>query len=84
VTVLRPTRSKPNFAACNYDTVNGTHPASMAALTSLIPMSQITDGSDYPHYPLNQIENLRRTLLPQDVTAISSGNAARLLPRLSA
>jgi 6-methylsalicylate decarboxylase len=56
----------------------------MAALTSLIPMSQITDGSDYPYCPLNQIENLRRTLSPQDVAAISSGNAARLLPRLSA
>jgi hypothetical protein len=40
----------------------------MAALTGLIPMSQITDGSDYPYYPLTQIENLRRTLSPQDVT----------------
>jgi predicted TIM-barrel fold metal-dependent hydrolase len=56
----------------------------MAALTSLIPMSQITYGSDYPYYPLNQIENLRRALSPQDLAAISSGNAGRLLPRLSA
>ena len=51
---------------------------------ALIPMSQITYGSDYPYYPLNQIENLRRTLSAQDLAAISSGNAARLLPRLSA
>jgi predicted TIM-barrel fold metal-dependent hydrolase len=53
----------------------------MAALTSL---TQITYGSDYPYYPLNQIENLRRTLSPEDLAAISSGNALRLLPRLSA
>ena len=38
----------------------------------------------YPYYPLNQIENLRHRLSPQDVAAISSGNAMRLLPRLTA
>ena len=47
-------------------------------------MSQITYGSDYPYFPLDQIETLRRTLPPQDLAAISSGNAVRLLPRLSA
>jgi len=56
----------------------------MAALTALIPMAQITYGSDYPYYPLNQIENLRQTLSATDLAAISSGNAVRLLPRLSA
>jgi len=84
MTALRPTASKPNFARLYYDTANATHPASMAALTSLVPMSQITYGSDYPYYPLNQIENLRHRLSPQDVAAISSGNAMRLPPRLSA
>src|SRR5689334_6816616 len=67
-----------------YDTANATHPAAMAALTNLIPMSQITYGSDYPYFPLDQIETLRHTLPPQDLAAISSGNALRLLPRLSA
>ena len=84
MTALRPTASKSNFACLYYDTANATHPASMAALTSLVPMSQITYGSDYPYYPLNQIENLRHRLSPQDVAAISSGNAMRLPPRLSA
>ena len=46
MTALRPTASKPNFARLYYDTANATHPASMAALTSLVPMSQITYGSD--------------------------------------
>lgn len=56
----------------------------MAALTALVPLAQITYGSDYPYYPLNQIENLRRMLSAEHLAAISSGNAVRLLPRLSA
>ncbi len=67
-----------------YDTANATHPASMAALTKLIPFSQITYGSDYPYLPLNQIDVLRASLSAPDLAAISSGNAARLLPRLNA
>jgi 6-methylsalicylate decarboxylase len=79
-----PDGIEAEFRRLYYDTANATHPASMAALTTLIPMSQITYGSDYPYYPLNQIENLRRTLSSQDLATISSGNAVRLLPRLSA
>ena len=79
-----PDGIEAEFRRLYYDTANATHPASMAALTSLVPMSQITYGSDYPYYPLNQIENLRHRLSPQDVAAISSGNAMRLPPRLSA
>jgi predicted TIM-barrel fold metal-dependent hydrolase len=78
-----PDGIEAEFRRLYYDTANATHPSSMAALTALIPMSQISYGSDYPYYPLNQIENLRRTLSAQDLAAISSGNAARLLPRLS-
>ena len=79
-----PDGIEAEFRRLYYDTANATHPASMAALTNLIPMSQITFGSDYPYYPLNQIENLRHMLRPEELAAISSGNAARLLPRLSA
>jgi predicted TIM-barrel fold metal-dependent hydrolase len=79
-----PDGIETEFRRLYYDTANATHPASMAALLKLIPLAQITYGSDYPYLPLNQIENLRRTLSPQDIDAISSGNAARLLPRLSA
>jgi 6-methylsalicylate decarboxylase len=69
----------------NYDTANATHPAAMAALTKLVPMSQITYGTDYPYFPLDQINSLRKLdLAAADLQAISSGNAARLLPRLSA
>src|SRR5579871_5396460 len=69
----------------NYDTANATHPAAMAALTKLVPVSQITYGTDYPYFPLNQISSLRQLgLPPSDLDAIASGNAARLVPRLSA
>jgi predicted TIM-barrel fold metal-dependent hydrolase len=68
-----------------YDTANATHPAAMAALMKLVPVSQITYGTDYPYFPLNQIDNLRQLNLPgADLAAIMSGNATRLLPRLSA
>jgi 6-methylsalicylate decarboxylase len=79
-----PEGIEAEFRRLYYDTANATHPAAIAALTSLIPMSQITYGSDYPYFPLDQIENLRRNLPSPDVVAISSGNALRLLPRLSA
>jgi len=68
-----------------YDTANATHPAAMASLMKLVPVSQITYGTDYPYFPLNQIDNLRQlSLPPADLEAIASGNAARLVPRLSA
>jgi 6-methylsalicylate decarboxylase len=56
----------------------------MAALMKLVPTSQITFGSDYPYFPLNQIEAIRQMGLPAaDQHAIESGNAARLVPRLA-
>ena len=73
-----PDGIEAEFRRLYYDTANATHPAAIAALTSLI-----TYGSDYPYFPLDQIENLRRNLPSPDVAAISSGNALRLLPRLS-
>jgi 6-methylsalicylate decarboxylase len=81
---IAPDGIEAEFRRLYYDTANATHPASMAALTKLVPFSQITYGSDYPYYPLNQIDKLRETLSPQDLAAVSSGNAMRLLPRLSA
>jgi predicted TIM-barrel fold metal-dependent hydrolase len=67
----------------HYDTANATHPAAMAALLKLAPVSQITYGTDYPYFPLDQITNLRALGLAADeLQAISAGNAMRLVPRL--
>jgi predicted TIM-barrel fold metal-dependent hydrolase len=80
-----PDGIETEFRRLSYDTANATHPATMAALMKLVPVSQITYGTDYPYFPLNQIDNLRQLNLPAaDLAAIASGNAARLLPRLSA
>lgn len=80
-----PDGIEAEFRRLYYDTANATHPAAMAALTKLVPFSQITYGTDYPYFPLNQIEALRQLdLAPADLAAIASGNAESLLPRLNA
>jgi predicted TIM-barrel fold metal-dependent hydrolase len=68
----------------HYDTANATSAPAMAALMKLVPTTQITFGSDYPYFPLSQIETLRKMGLPlDDLWRIESGNAARLIPRFS-
>ncbi len=70
--------------ALHYDTANATSAPAMAALMKLVPTSQITFGSDYPYFPLNQIEAIRKMGLPAaDLAAIESGNAIRLAPRMA-
>jgi predicted TIM-barrel fold metal-dependent hydrolase len=55
----------------------------MAALMKLVPASQITYGSDYPYFPLDQIANLRQLGLTQEqLQDIGSGNAMTLIPGL--
>jgi predicted TIM-barrel fold metal-dependent hydrolase len=49
----------------------------------LVPASQITYGSDYPYFPLDQIANLRQLGLTQEqLQDIASGNAMKLIPGL--
>jgi predicted TIM-barrel fold metal-dependent hydrolase len=80
-----PDGIEAEFRRLHYDTANATSAPSMAALTKLVPTTQITFGSDYPYFPLSQIETIRKmNLSPVDLQAIESGNAARLVPRLSA
>jgi len=68
-----------------YDTANATHPAQMAALLKLVPVSQVTYGTDYPYFPTTQIDQLRKLgLKPDELQAIGHDNAARLLPRVKA
>jgi predicted TIM-barrel fold metal-dependent hydrolase len=66
-----------------YDTANATSVPAMAALLKLVPVSQITYGTDYPYFPADQTEALRKLdLSAADLQAIEHGNAARLIPRL--
>jgi 6-methylsalicylate decarboxylase len=69
----------------NYDTANSTSGPAMAALLKLVPSSQVTYGSDYPYFRLDQMRDLERLGLDSsDLKAIGSANAMRLVPRLSA
>jgi predicted TIM-barrel fold metal-dependent hydrolase len=69
----------------HYDTANATSAPAMAALTKLVPVSQITFGSDYPYFQLDQAANLKKLgFSDSDLAAIESGNAMRLVPRLHA
>jgi predicted TIM-barrel fold metal-dependent hydrolase len=67
----------------NYDTANATSAPTMAALTKLVPASQITYGTDYPYFGLGQFRDLQVIgLSAADLELIGSGNATRLIPRL--
>jgi 6-methylsalicylate decarboxylase len=69
----------------HYDTANATSAPAMAALLKLVPVSQITYGTDYPYFPLDQNKNLQQVgLSTAETQAIESGNARRLLPQLKA
>ena len=67
----------------HYDTANATFAPSMAALMKLVPISQITYGTDYPYFGFGQVADLRKLgLSAGDLDAIGHGNATRLIPRL--
>ena len=73
------------LARQHYDTANATSVPAMTALLKLVPVSQVTYGTDYPYFPLDQNKNLDKLgLTIADVKAIESGNAMGLLSRLKA
>jgi predicted TIM-barrel fold metal-dependent hydrolase len=73
------------FKRLHYDTANATHPASMAALLTLVPATQVVFGTDYPYVAIGpQDAALQKLgLKPEQLSAIEYGNATRLIPRLS-
>ncbi|MGH7113310.1 MAG: amidohydrolase family protein [Stellaceae bacterium] len=70
----------------HYDTANAAWPISLAALLKMVAPSQVLFGTDFPYVPTAlQTAALARGGLSGDaLTAIRSGNAARLIPRLGA
>jgi predicted TIM-barrel fold metal-dependent hydrolase len=73
------------LAKLHYDTANATSAPTIAALLKLVPVSQVTYGTDYPYFALNQNKDLQKLgLSAADLAAIENGNATRLIPRLKA
>ncbi|MGH7113523.1 MAG: amidohydrolase family protein, partial [Stellaceae bacterium] len=70
----------------HYDTANAAWPISLTALLKMVAPSQVLFGTDFPYVPTAiQSAALARGGLSGDaLTAIRSGNAARLIPRLGA
>ena len=69
----------------HYDTANATSVPTMTALLKLVPVSQVTYGTDWPYFALDQNKDLQKLgLSAAEVQAIESGNATRLIPRLKA
>ena len=82
---LFPNGAMAELAKLHYDTANATSVPAMAALLKLVPVSQVTYGTDWPYFALDQNKDLQNLgLSAADVTAIESGNAARLIPKLKA
>jgi 6-methylsalicylate decarboxylase len=67
-----------------YDTANGAYAAPMSALLSVIPVSQIMFGTDYPYVSAKQNVDaiMARKLPAATLAAIARDNATRLIPRL--
>jgi predicted TIM-barrel fold metal-dependent hydrolase len=67
-----------------YEVANSATRPAIAALTSLIPISQILFGSDYPVFPISMTaEGLSKVgLSATDVQMIERDNAIALFPRL--
>src|SRR5258707_11268565 len=67
----------------HYETADATVAPSIAALMKLLPISQITYGSDYPYFGFGQVADLQKLgLSVGDLDAIGHENATRLIPRL--
>lgn len=65
-----------------YDTAQANHPGALAALLKLVPVPQILFGTDFPfRTAAEEIDGLAaQHFKAEDLLAIESGNARRLLP----
>jgi predicted TIM-barrel fold metal-dependent hydrolase len=67
-----------------FDIANGANPSSLAALTKLVPISQLLFGTDFPFVRMRiTVDGFKDYGFPaKDVRAINRANALRLFPRL--
>jgi predicted TIM-barrel fold metal-dependent hydrolase len=67
----------------HYDTAQVANPAAMAALTKVVPTSQILFGTDFPFRTArDHVDGLKQIFDEADLRKIGSANARALLPRL--
>jgi predicted TIM-barrel fold metal-dependent hydrolase len=68
-----------------YEIANSAYQPALAAITSMVPISQIMFGTDFPLVAIDDTANGFRShgFGPADAQAIARGNALGLFPRLS-
>ncbi len=68
-----------------YDTAQVSNPEALGTLMKLVPPSQIVFGTDYPYRTCEEhVRNLAAMeLRPEDLAAIESGDARRLMSGLA-
>jgi predicted TIM-barrel fold metal-dependent hydrolase len=67
----------------HYDTAQAANPVIMAALTKLVPTSQIVYGTDYPYRTgEDHVKGLAAIFNADDLRAIDRENAVKLMPQL--
>jgi 6-methylsalicylate decarboxylase len=72
----------PLLRRFHYDTASVTNPAPMAALTKVVPISQIVFGTDFPfRSSADHVDGLRQVFVAAHFRKIGSDNARALLPR---
>lgn len=83
--VIAPNGIDAEIKRMYYDTANATTAPTMAALLKEVPVSQIMFGTDFPYVTGKQnLDPLEaQGLAPSVLTAIKSGNAVRMIPRLA-
>jgi predicted TIM-barrel fold metal-dependent hydrolase len=70
----------------HYETANAAYAPNMAALLKYVPVSQVLFGTDYPYVSVTEnVSDLAKVgLSADDLKAIETDNAARLIARLKA
>jgi predicted TIM-barrel fold metal-dependent hydrolase len=70
----------------HYETANAAYAPNMAALLKYVPISQVLFGTDYPYVSVTEnVSDLGKIgLSADDLKAIETDNAARLIARLKA
>jgi 6-methylsalicylate decarboxylase len=68
----------------HYDTAQAANPVIMAALSKLVPISQIVYGTDFPYRTSEEhVKGLATIFSAEDLKAIDRDNAVRLMPQLA-
>ena len=75
----------PMLQKFRYDTAQAANPAAMAALTKVVPTSQILFGTDFPfRTAADHVNGLKAIFQDDDWRKIARGNTLPLFPRLQA